>query len=53
MPGLQGQRAHGLHQHGATGVVPELGAEEERRYTVVTPAKNASGRRDTHVVRAQ
>ncbi|XP_024893692.1 uncharacterized protein LOC112468641 isoform X3 [Temnothorax curvispinosus] len=51
---LQGERAHGLHQHGAAGVVPEFGAEEGRRYTASTTAKDASARRrGAGVVRAQ
>jgi len=54
MPRLQGERAHGLHQHGAADAVPELGVEEERRHTVTAPAENASARRrGTDVVRAQ
>jgi len=51
---MQGQRAHGLHQHGATGHVPEPGAQEERRDTASASAKDAGiRRRDAGVVRSQ
>ncbi|XP_014474577.1 PREDICTED: uncharacterized protein LOC106744384 isoform X1 [Dinoponera quadriceps] len=53
MSRLQGQRAYGLHEHGAASALSEPGAEERRRYTIAEAAKDPGSRRGAVGVRAQ